>query len=637
MRVCRAVKVVRRLAVLLPCLGVVTLISTGMSAASTWSAKPIRANLDISHVAEMQSAVFPRLKNGPIAPVSEKTGYWLVASDGGIFTFGDAGYYGSTGSIALNKPIVGMAPTPDGKGYWLVASDGGIFTFGDAGYYGSTGSIALNKPIVGMAPTPDGKGYWLVASDGGIFTFGDAGYYGSTGSIALNKPIVGMAPTPDGKGYWLVASDGGIFTFGDAGYYGSTGSIALNKPIVGMAPTPDGKGYWLVASDGGIFTFGDAGYYGSEPGEGIAVSNAVGIESTPSGGGYWVAGHDGRVSAFGDASSQGSMLGQTLNQPIVGFASVPVPIPVTAPLVSITTISLPNATTGSPYSTSLKASGGTPPYVWSITSGSLPQGLSVSPAGAITGTPSVQGNSTFSVAVTDNSIPTVQVASAILSIEVSETPVPFTNSDNWSGYVLGNGPFTLAQGTFTVPSLVEGTPEGEETAEWVGIGGVGSNTQLIQAGVSETPDSRTPNAIFVFPWWEVYPTDSISIVINSVVVSAGDEVTVIISQLSGSDWEISLTDDSNGQNFTTNQPFTGTQATAEWIVEAPGNYLNDSQTVPLAPYSPNITFSELLMTPRSTTVEDWNMIQGGNVVSTPSAFTSKGFNVAYGSVAPAPP
>ena len=42
--------------------------------------------------------------------------------------------------MPLNKPIVGMAATPDGKGYWLVASDGGIFTYGDATFYGSTGA-----------------------------------------------------------------------------------------------------------------------------------------------------------------------------------------------------------------------------------------------------------------------------------------------------------------------------------------------------------------------------------------------------------------------------------------------------------------------------------------------------------------
>jgi hypothetical protein len=162
-------------------------------------------------------------------------GYWLAASDGGIFTYGNAQFYGSTGNIHLNKPIVGMAATPDGKGYWLVASDGGIFTEGDAQFYGSTGNIHLNKPIVGMATTPDGGGYWLVASDGGIFTEGDAQFYGSTGNITLNKPIVGMAATPDGAGYWLVASDGGIFTEGDATFYGSAGDIVLNKPIVGMA------------------------------------------------------------------------------------------------------------------------------------------------------------------------------------------------------------------------------------------------------------------------------------------------------------------------------------------------------------------------------------------------------------------
>jgi protocatechuate 3,4-dioxygenase beta subunit len=84
-----------------------------------------------------------------------------------------------SGSGGLNKPIVGMASSPDGKGYWLVASDGGIFSYGDASFYGSTGATALNKPIVGMASSPDGKGYWLVASDGGIFSYGDASFYGS--------------------------------------------------------------------------------------------------------------------------------------------------------------------------------------------------------------------------------------------------------------------------------------------------------------------------------------------------------------------------------------------------------------------------------------------------------------------------
>ena len=194
-------------------------------------------------------------------------GYWLVASDGGIFSYGDAGFFGSTGALRLNAPIVGMAVTHSGNGYWLVASDGGIFSYGDASFHGSTGSMQLNQPVVGMASSPSGNGYWLVASDGGIFSYGDASFHGSTGSMQLNQPVVGMASSPSGNGYFLVASDGGIFSYGDASFHGSTGSIRLDQPIDGMASTPSGRGYWLVASDGGVFTFGDAAFDGSATGD----------------------------------------------------------------------------------------------------------------------------------------------------------------------------------------------------------------------------------------------------------------------------------------------------------------------------------------------------------------------------------
>ncbi|MGA2472527.1 MAG: hypothetical protein ABSG39_03400, partial [Acidimicrobiales bacterium] len=249
------------------------------------------------------------------------TAYWLVASDGGIFSFGGAPFYGSTGGTVLNKPIVGMAPTPDGGGYWLVASDGGIFSYGDAQFYGSTGSMTLNKPIVGMAPTPDGKGYWLVASDGGIFSYGDAQFYGSTGSINLNKPVVGMSATPSGQGYWLVASDGGIFSYGDAQFHGSTGSLALNKPVIGMITGPNGAGYFLVASDGGIFSFGSAPFYGSLGG--LPLKNPI-VTATAitDGSGYWFSDSAGLVSNFGSAKYYGSAP-SPLNRPIVGMADAP--------------------------------------------------------------------------------------------------------------------------------------------------------------------------------------------------------------------------------------------------------------------------------------------------------------------------
>jgi hypothetical protein len=248
-----------------------------------------------------------------------RAGYWLGASDGGVFTYGNAPFEGSAGAITLNKPVVGLASTPDAGGYWLVASDGGIFSYGDATFYGSAGNLTLNKPIVGMAATPGGFGYWLVASDGGVFSYGDAQFFGSTGAITLNKPIVGMASTPDGGGYWLVASDGGVFAFGDAAFHGSLGGTPLRGSVVGIASTPDGGGYWVMTSDGGVFPYGDAVFYGSMSG---IVLNApvVGTAGSSDGAGYWLAASDGGIFSYGDAAFYGSAGGIHLNKPIVGVA-----------------------------------------------------------------------------------------------------------------------------------------------------------------------------------------------------------------------------------------------------------------------------------------------------------------------------
>jgi hypothetical protein len=116
----------------------------------------------------------------------------LAAADGGIFTFGDASYFGSTGGMRLNQPIVAMASTPDGGGYWLAAADGGIFTFGDASYFGSTGGMRLNQPIVAMASTPDGGGYWLATAGGSVLSFGDA-WTGPVEAPSGGGWIVGIA------------------------------------------------------------------------------------------------------------------------------------------------------------------------------------------------------------------------------------------------------------------------------------------------------------------------------------------------------------------------------------------------------------------------------------------------------------
>src|SRR5205823_6457763 len=108
---------------------------------------------------------------------------------------------------------------PTGDGYWLVGADGGVFNYGDAPFFGSTGGKKLNAPIVGIAPTPDGTGYWLIGADGGIFSY-NAPFFGSIGGTATSG-IIDMAPSPTGLGYWLAGKDGSVFAYGDALFSGN--------------------------------------------------------------------------------------------------------------------------------------------------------------------------------------------------------------------------------------------------------------------------------------------------------------------------------------------------------------------------------------------------------------------------------
>ncbi|MHB8289117.1 MAG: Ig domain-containing protein [Acidimicrobiales bacterium] len=175
----------------------------------------------------------------PVTVPSASSGYWEVASNGGVFSFGTARFYGSMAGHVLNRPVVAMAATPDGHGYWLVCADGGVFSFGDAGFFGSEPGMAPSArsvaPVVGIAATPDGKGYWEVTSTGKVLAFGDAHLYGSMAGHVLTRWVVGIAATPDGHGYWLVGADGGIFAFGDARFHGSMAAKHFNTPVVGIA------------------------------------------------------------------------------------------------------------------------------------------------------------------------------------------------------------------------------------------------------------------------------------------------------------------------------------------------------------------------------------------------------------------
>lgn len=264
-------------------------------------------------------ATIPGCLGGDIVGVASTTsgnGYWLAGSDGGVFSYGDAPFYGSAATLKLNKPVVGIVATASGKGYWLVAADGGIFAFGDAPAPSNNTlpSTTLNQPVVGAARAANGNGLWLTAGDGGVFAFNGAGFYGSAANLRLNKPVVGMASSASGNGYWLVAADGGIFAYGDAPAPANNPlpSQTLNQPIVGAARAGATNGLWLTAGDGGIFAFNGAGFYGSAAN--LTLNKPVSsIASSPNGAGYWLAARDGGVFAYGNAGFFGNAVSTNPN------------------------------------------------------------------------------------------------------------------------------------------------------------------------------------------------------------------------------------------------------------------------------------------------------------------------------------
>ena len=146
----------------------------------------------------------------------------LVASDGGVFTFGGDEahmFHQSMGGKPLNSPIVGIASTPTGDGYWLVAADGGVFNFGDAVFAGARGG----SPAVDLAASPTGGGYWLATVAGGVIAYGDAQ---SLGSAAATNDQIGIT----GTGEPVLGPIGGFYqSVFDSGSSASASSASVQS------------------------------------------------------------------------------------------------------------------------------------------------------------------------------------------------------------------------------------------------------------------------------------------------------------------------------------------------------------------------------------------------------------------------
>jgi hypothetical protein len=311
------------------------------------------------------------------------------------------------------------------------------------------------------------------------------------------------------------------------------------------------------------------------------------------------------------------------------------PPPPAASALTVATSALPAATVGSPYSQTLSASGGTPPYHWSVASGSLPPGLTLSDAGLLAGTPTTAGNYSFGVGVSDANTAGAQATLTLAVAGTAPPPasVPTVTSDNWSGYVLAGSTYTGVGGTFNVPALHAAASDGS-VGEWLGLDGISaSDPTILQLGIGEDYTAAS-NSYDVYAWIELFPAPAVPL---PLAIAPGNEITVVALQASAGVWNVGVKDETTGLVWTATVSYTGPAISAEWIVEAPTT-VGASAPDNLASFDP-VTFTRLGITPQPAQGSLTRVVlaQNGQTVATPSDLSQNGFTVVNGAATPAAP
>ena len=236
------------------------------------------------------------------------------------------------------------------------------------------------------------------------------------------------------------------------------------------------------------------------------------------------------------------------------------------PALAVTTASLPAATVSVAYSATLAASGGSTPYTWSIVSGVLPVGLSLSPAGVITGTPSAVGSNSFTVQVRDSTKPS-NSATRVLSISVNSATLAVATTTLPAGTVGASFSQSLAATGGTLPygwSLVSGALPAGLTLNSAGLisgtpATAGSSSFTVQVSDSQARTATAALSITV---------SAASLAISTTALASGQINTAYSTTLLGSGgtlpygWSVSLGSLPAGLTLTSDGVLAGTPTTA---------------------------------------------------------------------------
>lgn len=213
------------------------------------------------------------------------------------------------------------------------------------------------------------------------------------------------------------------------------------------------------------------------------------------------------------------------------------------------------------------------------------------------------------------------------------------SSSNWSGYAQTGSTYHSITGQWTVPS-VSYSSGSSYSAAWIGIDGF-SNNSLIQTGTEEDYYS---GAAHYAAWWTTSAQNFVEQPINH-TVAAGDPMSATITQVNGTSWTMTLSDNSAVHPWTSTESvtYTGPGASAEWIMEAP---TVGGRIASMAHYQSPFAFDPGTVNggnPGLLSSQGGDLVvkirHGYQAVSVPSVpdTDTDGFNMAYGSAVPSAP
>ncbi|NLS01651.1 IPTL-CTERM sorting domain-containing protein, partial [Rhizobium sp. P38BS-XIX] len=360
-----------------------------------------------------------------VAPVNSAGTYDITAtSGGGTSTTSAADQFTYVSAPVVSSIIPTAGPTSGGTTVMLTGTN---FTDATAVTFGATpaASFSVNSPTSITATAPAGTGTidLRVTSVGGTSATSAADQY----TYIAPPTISSVTPNAGSEGGGTsVTITGSNFSGATAVTFGGTtaAGFTVNSPTSITATSPAHSG---GATDVVITTLGgtgtlSGGYTFLNPPVAGNVSATVDPNSTNNpitlalSGGTAASVAVSTPASHGTATASGTSITYT---PTAGYSgtdsfaytatnatgtSTPaaVSVRISAPVVTITPASLPNATIATSYSATVSAAGGTSPYSYAVTAGSLPPGLTLSSTGEISGTPTGGGTYNFTLTATDS-------------------------------------------------------------------------------------------------------------------------------------------------------------------------------------------------------------------------------------------